>query len=203
MDNETKIHLSPFEMDLLNNSDWILTKNRIAKKAQQLLAEVQQNIFDYTRQHINLFPAEVIAVSPKISKGENYNGLPWLMLDYPRYFNKENIFAIRIMFWWGNFFSTTLHLSGACKQKYCDSIIKSYEDLCKNEFYYCINDDQWSHHFEKTNYLPVKAFSSGEFTERVNERSFIKLSCKFPLTEWNDAIKLLSENFARIANWLG
>ena len=125
------------------------------------------------------------------------------MLDYPRYFNKENIFAIRIMFWWGNFFSTTLHLSGACKQKYCDSITKSYEELCKNEFYYCINDDQWNHHFEKTNYLPVKAFSSEEFIEKANERSFIKLSCKFPLTEWNDAIKLLSENFARIANWLG
>jgi hypothetical protein len=203
MDNETKIHLSPFEMDLLNNSDWILTKNRIVKKAQQLLAEVQQNIFDYTRQHINLFPPEAIAISPKISKGENYNGLPWLMLDYPRYFNKENIFVIRIMFWWGNFFSTTLHLSGACKQKYCDGITKSYEELCKNEFYYCINDDQWNHHFEKTNYLPVKSFSSEEFIEKATERSFIKLSCKFPLTEWNDAIKLLSENFARIANWLG
>ena len=203
MDDQTKIHLSPYEAGLLSNSEWILTKNTIIKKAKWLMEEVQQNIFDYTRLQSTIFPKEVITISPKISKGENYKGLPWLMLDYPRYFDKENIFAIRIMFWWGNFFSTTLHLSGACKQKYCDSIIKSYEELCKNEFYYCINDNQWNHHFEKTNYLPVKAFSSEEFPERVNERSFIKLSCKFPLTEWSDAIKLLSENFARIANWLG
>ena len=151
MDDQTKIHLSPYEAGLLSNSEWILTKNTIIKKAKWLLEEVQQNIFDYTRLQSTIFPKEVITISPKISKGENYKGLPWLMLDYPRYFDKENIFAIRIMFWWGNFFSTTLHLSGHYKQKYHQAIIHSYEDLHKNEFYLCINDEQWDHHFEKEN----------------------------------------------------
>ena len=30
----------------------------------------------------------------------------------PAVFSKENIFAIRTMFWWGNFFSISLHVSG-------------------------------------------------------------------------------------------
>src|SRR5437762_9288085 len=203
MDMEPKIQLSSFEMDLLNNSEWILTKNTIVKKAQRLLEQVQGNIYDHTKLNPGVFPTEVITISPKISKGENYLGLPWLMLDYPRYFDKENIFAIRIMFWWGNFFSTTLHLSGHYKQKYHQAIIHSYEDLHKNEFYLCINDEQWDHHFEKENYLSVKSFTAEGFGDEVQKKSFIKLSCKLSFSQWNDAVRLLSESFTKITGWLG
>src|SRR6185295_1482542 len=174
MDNETKIQLSPFEMDLLSNSEWILTKNQIVKKAQRLLEEVQENTRQYAAVSSVNLPQEVIAISPKISKGENYKGLPWLMLDYPRYFEKEKVLAIRTMFWWGNFFSTTLHLSGEYKERYSRAIVRSYDDLIKNEFYICVHDDQWHHHFEKENYLPVKNFTVEEFADLVSKRSFIK-----------------------------
>jgi hypothetical protein len=202
MDDQTKIQLSPFDMDLLKNAEWILTKNMIVKKAQRLLEEVQQNISGYTKQHPSIFPAEVITISPKISKGENYKGLPWLMLDYPRYFDKENVFAIRIMFWWGNFFSTTLHLSGKYKHKYSKSIINCYRELCQNEFYTCVNEEQWHHHFEKENYLPVKNFTAGEFAAHIEKRSFIKLSRELSFSQWDNAIRLLSENFTQISKWL-
>jgi hypothetical protein len=209
MDNETKIHLSAFEMNLLTNTEWILTKNNIIKKAQRLLEGVQQNIFDYTKLHSDLFPAEVAAVSPKISRGENYEGLPWLMLDFPRYFNKENlpasqthIFAIRTMFWWGNFFSTTLHLSGKYKQKYGDAITASYPNLCTDDSHICVNEDQWHHHFEKDNFLPVINFTQREFAELIRKKDFIKISSKFSLNDWDNAINLLSGNFVRIVDWL-
>jgi len=208
MDSETKINLSSFEMELLNNPGWILTKNNIMKKAQRLLGEVQQNVYDFAQLHPDLFPAEVIATSPKISRGENYRGLPWLMLDYPRMFDKEtiptgmaNIFAIRTLFWWGNFFSTTLHLSGKYKEAYADAIGSSYEKITENNFYYCVNDDPWQHHFEKENYVPVSACSDKEFTKLVKEKRFIKLSCRLDLTEWDKAINLLSGNFTAIAGW--
>jgi hypothetical protein len=203
MSDQTKIQLSAVEMDLLTNADWILTKNLVVKKAQRLLEEVQQNISDYSKQHSTIFPAEVIAVSPKISKGENYIGLPWLMLDYPRYFDKENIFAIRTMFWWGNFFSTTLHLSGKYKEKYSNTIKNLYDELCRNEFYTCINEEEWHHHLEKENYLPVKSFTANDFADHVKKRSFIKLSIELSFSQWDNAIQLLSENFTRIALWLG
>jgi hypothetical protein len=210
MDNEPKIRLSSFETELLNNSEWILTKNNILKKTQSVLERVQENISDYTALHRQMFPPQVIAISPKISKGENYKGLPWLMLDYPRYFGKEgsslgqaNIFAIRTMFWWANFFSTTLHLSGIFKQEYHLAIIRHYEDLCKNEYYCCVSSDQWQHHFEKENYRRLNELTQNEFIELIREKAFIKLSRRFPLTEWDNAIKLLSEEFVRIAGYLG
>jgi len=203
MDNKTKIHLSTFEMDLVNNTEWILTKNIVLKKAEYLLDQVQQHVIPVTKHNAPLFPAEIIAISPKISRGENYNGLPWRMLDYPRWFDKENVFAVRTMFWWGNFFSTTLHLSGVYKQEYVDAIGRFYDDLCKGLFFYCINDDPWQHHFGKENYLPVEDFSPTEFSELLDKRSFIKLSAKLPLSEWDRATAFLSGNFERIVRWLG
>ena len=150
----TKIRLSPEEGALVISADWILTKNSVIQKTIQLLAslQTQQEILLLTYKEI--LPGEIINSSPKISKGENYKGLPYLVLDYPRYFNKEAIFAIRMFFWWGNFFSGTLHLSGIYKRMYEEKIIQSFETLKTEGFSICINEDQWEHHFEITNYLP-------------------------------------------------
>ena len=74
---------------------------------------VQENV----NRGFNL-PEEVLIQSPKISRGENYNGLPYVMLDYPRCFGKEDVFAMRTMFWWGNFFSITWHLKGKYSKEY-------------------------------------------------------------------------------------
>ena len=202
MPARTKIRLSDFEKELLHDPKWILTKNDVIKKAQLLLGCVQENITDYTNAHPKIFPKEVMAISPKISKGENYLGLPWLMLDYPRYFERENIFAIRTLFWWGKFFSSTLHLSGKFKRLYLENIISNYDTLKTNEFYFCISEDQWKHHLEADNYKPVREISVDELKTRSAKNSFIKLVKKIPLSEWNDAIDILSNEFAGITKLL-
>ena len=146
-----KIRLSPEEEELVATADWILTKNRVIQKINQLLSNVQTSQ-QQLLQTCTTLEKEVLTSSPKISKGENYKGLPWLVLDYPRSFNKEDVFAIRTLFWWGNFFSVTLHLSGKYKVQYEKKIIDSFESLKAADFSVCINEDQWQHHFEASNY---------------------------------------------------
>jgi hypothetical protein len=201
MSPQTKIRLSQVEMELLNNSEWILTKNKIVKKAQRLFEEVQQNIVDYVNAQPGIFPREVLDSSAKISKGENYLGLPWLMLDYPRHFKKENIFAIRTMFWWANFFSTTLHLSGTYSRQYHYNLINRYEDLAKNEFFICVHDEQWHHHLEEDNYELIKELSKTDYTRQIKKATFIKIAQKLDLSEWDTAIGRLTENFITISQW--
>jgi hypothetical protein len=193
--NKAKIRLSPKEKELVMNADWILTKNHIIQKTKRLLEMLQEE----TREHLNTYflhlPAEVIAIPPKISKGENYKGLPYLVLDYPRLFHKENSFAIRTMFWWGNFFSITLHLSGKYKKQYEQKIAASYSTLKKEKFFTCINDDEWEHHFEKANYVPLSKLSKPGFQKQIRNSSFIKLAQKIPLEQWEDADKMLAGYF--------
>ncbi|MEP7374811.1 MAG: hypothetical protein ABI675_15550 [Chitinophagaceae bacterium] len=197
----TKIRLSSEEETLVATADWILTKNRVIQKINLLLSDVQ-----ISQQQLlepgALVRDEILTYSPKISKGENYKGLPWLVLDYPRYFSKGEVFAIRTLFWWGNFFSITLHLSGNYKTKYEKKIIDSFESLKGENFSVCINEDQWEHHFETTNYLPVHDLNGSQFREIIVKRSFIKLAKKIPLEQWNEVEKKLLEIFSQLINTL-
>src|SRR5687768_1003992 len=168
----TKIRLSPEEMALITRADWILTKNSVIQKTKQVLAALQTEQQRSLESCSSLFPEEITNSSPKISKGENYKGLPYLVLDYPRYFTREDAFAIRIFFWWGNFFSGTLHLSGIYKSKYEKKIIESFESLKEKEFSVCINEDQWEHHFEAGNYLPLHQFTAPGFEEIISKGTF-------------------------------
>ena len=124
-----KIRLSPEEAALVVSADWILTKNRVMQKAMDMLGLVQAEQNIHLEKFKNRLPQAIYQSSPKIARGENYLGLPWLMLDFPRSFNREDTFAIRTFFWWGNFFSVTLHLSGIHKNAYEGAVINNFEKL--------------------------------------------------------------------------
>jgi len=196
--NTAKIRLSPEEMELVRKADWILTKNAILKKTKWLLEILQEEQQHYLQSSMLQLPEEVLQPPPKISKGENYKGLPYLILDHPRFFRHENIFAIRTMFWWGNYFSITLHLAGEHKKKYSAKIISSYDLLCKRGFYCCVNSDPWEHHFETTNYIQVKGIGKPGFENIVRERSFIKLAQQVPIQQWDTLSVVLYDHFREI-----
>jgi len=196
--NVAKIRLSQKEMELINNPDWILTKNGILEKTKLLLENLQFLQQQYLQSRAVYLPEEVFKSLPKISKGENYKGLPYLILDYPRCFDKENICAIRIMFWWGNFFSCTLHLSGRYKQLFSPKIIASYPSLKEIDFFCCVQENEWEHHFEKSNYLPLFQMSKYDFETALHKNSFVKLAKKIPLQQWDDAQEKLLDYFKQI-----
>lgn len=196
--NAAKIRLSAKEMELVTNADWILTKNGILQKANQLLGvlldEQQKLIATYKTK----LPSEIFQASPKISKGENYKGLPYLVLDHPRYFDKEHSSAIRTMFWWGNFFSITLHLSGKFKDQFEQKLITSLAALKEEGFFLCVNDDEWEHHFEEGNYLSLERMNSDSFQSHIKQKKFLKLAHKIPVQNWDDAVELLAGNFSKL-----
>ncbi|MBK5269525.1 MAG: hypothetical protein JJE22_00795 [Bacteroidia bacterium] len=202
MKQKPKIQLSLYETELVNNAEWILTKNGVLIKVKQLLLNLQEKQLEYLQNLSGSLPEEVLKTSPKISKGENYNGLPYLILDFPRFFDQKNIFAIRTMFWWGNFFSITLHLSGNNKILFSEKIISGYELLKEKEFYICVHEDQWEHHFENYNYVAMDTWNNNDFANKINTSTFIKLAHKFPLKQWNDMQDILLQHFKLIVEVL-
>lgn len=193
-----KISLSPEESALVVRADWILTKNAILQKVRLLLEQVQS----LQAPRLADLPAAVLQPAPKISKGENYRGLPYLVLDQPRYFNREDIFAIRALFWWGHFFSNTLHLAGSYKKVYEQTIIEAFPFWQEAGFYAAIHPDPWQHHFEPDNFIPVQELTASRFERIIQDSSFIKLSKKIPLEQWDDAAEGLVEITGQLASVL-
>lgn len=202
MHHPAKVQLSTQEMELVQNTKWILTKHIIMKKVFDMFGNLCELMKSGIEPYAYLFPENIKYQSGKISKGENYQLLPYAILDYPGFFWKDNnIFAVRTMFWWGNFFSVTLHLSGLHKQQFTNDAEKLLCFLQKNNFFICINKDEWQHHFEENNYLPAVKFSLRDF-KKINEKHFIKVSKKISVAEWNNAEEFIIKSFWEIINLL-
>jgi len=198
MADATKITLSDKELSLVTDAGWILTKHAIIQKVYSLFTECIPAVETALNKGGVVLPAEVRSSVPKIYKGENYLQLPYVMLDHPRCFNGRDIFAIRTMFWWGNFFSITLHISGVYKIMMQENILKNNK-LTGNNFFIGVNEDQWQHHFEENNFLPLQQLSKDDQLKMLAQNDFTKLALKFDLHLWNNMPALLREGYHEIA----
>ncbi len=190
---ETKIKLSAHELTIAQDAGLILTKNAIIQKTIGLFGNLAENMqIELLKTKL---PEEIKITDPKISKGENYKGLPYVILDYPRSFGKENIFAIRTFFWWGNYFSTTLHLKGAYKEMFENAIKRNMTLLKNKNFYICISTEEWKHEHDEDNYISLSCITENKFDDIVQTKSFLKISAKTPLSEWDSCPTILMELF--------
>ncbi len=196
MRNRAKIQLSKLENELVNNTEWILTKQQIINKVYLLLGELHETYARILKEEKNLIAVFIEGKSGKISKGENYLGLPYAILDYPAIFKKENVFAIRTMFWWGNFFSITLHLSGRERMQEIN-ISQLLENVREKDFLFCINKNEWEHNFDEDNYLPASEISSDLFTE-ISSGNFLKIAKKIDLKKWDEAPSFLEKAYREV-----
>lgn len=191
--------LSSLEQAKVMDAEWILTKHQIMEKAQVLMQqqiEVIKEIF--TPLHPQL-ASSILSSVPKISKGENYKMLPYIILDYPAVFSKQDVFALRTLFWWGHNFSVHLLFSGIYLEKFKEVVLKNVKQSA-TEFFICVHETEWEHHFEPHNYILADAGN----IENINQQNpkFIKLALKFSLEEWNKLPQLLPKAYKKLVNLL-
>jgi len=181
--SETKIQFSDAELSLMCNAELILTKNKIIEKVKALLEglQLQMMSFVYQKEELRFHP--LFSIPPKISKGENYGGLPYLILDYPRNFQQAHTFSVRTFFWWGRFFSSTLQFEGDQYVALRENVQKAFVPL-QHQFYFInVNKDPWQHHFEEDNYKAINDLTEEEFSAIILGQPHIKIAAKWPLTE--------------------
>jgi hypothetical protein len=186
VDSETKITFSKHELVCLQDTDFLLIKRAIDKKVQTLLLKLASELAN------ELSALHFAPVRTKISKGENYRGLPYWVLDYPASFAKDDVFAYRTICRWGHEFSFTLHLAGAFLDDHKAALIASYDKLALTSgLYLCVNTTQWEHHFEHDNYRLFNevVVDANEWKRFLSGRDFVKLAIKMPLDEWDGVVE--------------
>jgi hypothetical protein len=199
MIKKTKITLSAKELEMVCNTDWILTKQAIIKKVYELFGEFSESI---QQQASRKLVGDIWTKSPKISRGERYQNLPYVMLDYPRYFAKNETTAIRTFFWWGNFCSINLHLFGHSKTVAVPILIEQFSYLQQNDFSICVNNTPWEHYFEEDNYMLVKKISMEKFIAILEKEPFVKIAKKIPLHQWEQIFPFLNQSFNELLQFI-
>ncbi len=192
--------LSEAEFALLTDRQLFETKQEVLKKVMNLLGECEQQIQTSLEVLPDSAQERLKSVSAKISRGENYKGSPWQVLDFPRIFAEEGIFALRTLCWWGKGFSMTLHLSGNQAAAYVPLIIAQQSKLAESGFRAYFGNDPWQHDFEDSGVRPLKMHDQGgtELLSQLERNGFVKILKVIPFEEW----ETLSEQVRRYSKIL-
>ena len=188
-----KIQFSSEESSLVQHADLILTKNRIIAKLCDAFGELGREMLDEWKKHD--FIAGKTWNMYKISKGENFRGLPYIVLDFPREFAKDDAMAIRTLFWWGNYFSITLQLKGKYKQLFEERLKKNIDLLSERNFLISISTDEWAHQVNEEHYEYLSGLNIHAIEKIFQSSPFVKLVRKISLEEWQNATEILWENY--------
>ncbi len=172
------IKFTLYEKQILQDTSFLIAKRHAIDKVDALFAQLQQNLMlenAYIQALENALDADLRGA--KISKGENYKGLPYVVLDYPKLIIGTDIFLYRSMLWWGNFYSYSLFLQGEPWQK-----LKHFLQLGDMEhdddLYISTGERLWEYDYEPGNYKLFKDLTIEE-KEEIQQKDFLKLSYKF------------------------
>ncbi len=201
---KVSVQFSERELELISDAELIKTKVAISRKVKSILHNTQLKLQKHILTSKYDLPEEVLKISSKISVGENYQQLPYQMLDFPRLFGKKHTFAYRTMFWWGNFFSYTLHLGGKFLHPDLTERLIANKALSKNNIFFCVNNSPWHYHFDPDNYMLLNKTSSKIIGDQIAKHHFIKISAKTNLQHWYEVPEnaiLFLKSFLELTGW--
>ncbi|BAV07995.1 hypothetical protein SAMN05421788_103338 [Filimonas lacunae] len=189
--------LAQEEKELVQNAQWLLTKQRVIEKVYELFGQLS-TAYTPLLQQCTAADAAVKAVSPKIARGEFYRQLPYVVLDQPRYFKQDDAFAIRSFFWWGHSFSIHLHLAGHYKTLLQNVLSQKLAAGHLQQWQVATGSDPWQHHFAPDTYIPVTRNNHPAVLQTWQQQPFIKLARELPLQQWEHAYTFYVESFTAL-----
>ncbi|MCB0684913.1 MAG: hypothetical protein KDC53_00265 [Saprospiraceae bacterium] len=167
------MNFTPKELAFIQDTDFLITKSTILQKMTEVFNNIQGGLNEVRDQML----WKDAPMTFKISRGESYRQLPYLVLDYPAFFSRNDIMCFRTMFWWGHFYSATLHLQGQFLEQFRPCIQKNLDLLENQDIYISAGQTPWEYHYEVDNYLSYDR----TLLKKQLTRHFIKISQKYTL----------------------
>jgi len=168
------------EVDFIINQTFIIQKNEILKKISWSLKDIREDLIELGQSDGVL--NQIKFPQGKISKGENYHGLPYQVLDYPAIFKRNDVFAYRTVFWWGNYISHVLVLKGKYFKHYAPLVLSGFKKNPDSTLMICLDDNPWNHEFNR-NYIKYKKIELDSLQTHIDKTGFLKFGVKYPLSK--------------------
>ncbi|MCS7078134.1 MAG: hypothetical protein NZ455_15585 [Bacteroidia bacterium] len=188
--------LSAYEVCILHDKAFFEAKHAIMQKWERFLSHTADEIYPFLSRSTCILPDEVKMSTPKISKGENYQGMPYMVLDYPRYFGKEDICVFRNILLWNRGLYSTWVFQG----KYLPLAVQSFSLPSEVEIYLHQNTDKWVHEISPGDILLEPSTYSNFILETLNKLDYLKFSAFLSFEQWNVG---LSDRVYKVFSCLG
>lgn len=117
--------------------------------------------------------ATVDAAKGTLTRGEDYLGLPYVVLDFPKLFTKHEFLTMRTMFWWGHYVAYALILRGAWLAEAVDRLDGALPAFVRADVEATLAPDPWDWRRGAGHTRPLR--DDADTRHWLREREFLKL----------------------------
>lgn len=175
------------EIALLSNPQFFELKNGATEKLKSAMEKIREALLKTIKPETLLAPSTTDFLKGQIAKGENYEGYPYVMLDFPKQFGKKSIFTFRAMFWYGHEFIFSVILAGEGMTHYRKQFKDHYPSLAEHRFYFG-KDDVWD--WRTSAQVQIAEDNKSLIFSLMESQQFLKLMQRFPPTVLGDEEQL-------------
>ena len=187
----SSIKLTNKEFELILDTEYPLLKKNAIDKIQAHLHELGEQLI--TNQQIT---RSLHTISYKISKGENYLNLPYLVLDLPKIDGNHFPILCRTLFWWGKYFSFNVFIR---KDDYnMDTFEKKIKSQPVKGIHVLQSDKIWQQDLDSEDYINLSNWP--EYI--ITEGPYLKLSIKHPIEEIDTLLEKAAYHYELILSCL-
>ena len=177
--------LTDEEKRLIADIEFIKRKRRLFSKLDQSFLHIQTGIEQkYFSIFYHLIQTNIL--KGKVSRGENLEEMPYLVLDCPSVFDKTNIFTCRAIFWWGHFFGFHWLLTGDFLSAFQMKCVENLELITHNNGWLSIAKDPWDHNIGGSGYQKSESMKPEEWKKVIENKGYLKISWPLPLERYSE-----------------
>jgi len=165
------------QLTFLSSKRNFLLKNEVDESVCKQLYQFQANISTLIAKESFQLPTKVSKLPGKITKGNNHNGFPFQVSDFPSSLMKEDIFTFRSTIWYGNFFSFGMILSGQPKTDFAFN----HKDLIDKGYQLTFNEDIWTTEVMPETTIKLNTSTYEDILELIEKSDSFKLFKIFEL----------------------
>ncbi|MFA7381036.1 MAG: hypothetical protein WC150_11270 [Bacteroidia bacterium] len=181
MAQNTKIIPTNAELEIASNTNFFDVKRELTAKivvaleqfGEQLLQEVVTSVFLKTG---------IQRAGLKVSKGENFKGYPYIVLDCPRLYSTDTEVICRTIFRWGHGWSLHFTVQGKTFSRVNHSLPFFSASLSSDWLLYT-GENIWEQDVDSVFFLPTLSISETSLSHTINRQGFFKIATQINLSD--------------------
>jgi len=179
--NDNPSAWSDTEWRLIRERELFLHKHDILKKAEVRLLGLKDRMIDVLAENPGPVPLGTDLKRGKITRGENNKGFPFISLDIPQFFTKEEYFTYRVLFWWGHYLGYSLVLKGPRLDDFFTQLKARREEPQFADIWIARHTSPWEWENADGNFAPIQQPSNEELGNWIETIQYIKVIRMFPV----------------------
>jgi hypothetical protein len=173
---------TPAEMRMILNTDFFPAKAGIIRKFHDEFMSLRDQLrMECQKDILGNGPKGCDWATGQLVKGERFHDFPYVYLDFPKFFSKDEMFTFRSFFWWGHALFFCWFLSGPRLEEYKVRLVADYAALSGQTIFLSTADSPWEWSLEKPHAVFLDQTTEEDLKEILKDRSFLKIGSALTL----------------------